>query len=87
VLQLQEDVLEELEWDVLRGREALALHRLAFGGGELERGTDRVVGFRGDPHRPIVALQVNNARMSPAARSLFISVCEHNRDRGLAFLR
>ena len=46
VLQLQQDVLEELEGDVLGGREALSLDGFPFaGGGKLDGGADGVIGL------------------------------------------
>jgi hypothetical protein len=50
VLQLEQDVLEELERDVLRLGETLALDRAFIGGGELGRRADGVVGLGGDAH-------------------------------------
>ena len=50
VLQLEQDVLEELERDVLRLGELLALDGLVAGGGHLDRGAHGVIGFGGDPH-------------------------------------
>ena len=50
VLQLEQDVLEELERDVLRLGELLALDGLVARGGHLDRGAHGVVGFCGDPH-------------------------------------
>ena len=42
--QVAEDVLEELQRDVLRGRDRVALDRAVAGGGELDRGAHGVVG-------------------------------------------
>ena len=51
VLELEQDVLEELQRDLLRFGEPLALDGLLVGrGGQLQRGPNRVVGFGGDPH-------------------------------------
>ena len=50
VPQVGEDVLEEVRRDALRLRDAVALDRPVAGRGELDRGADRVVGLRGDPH-------------------------------------
>jgi hypothetical protein len=49
VPQLDQDVLEELERDGLGGGERLTLES-AVGGGQLESGTNRIVGLGGDPH-------------------------------------
>ncbi len=45
VLQLEEDVLEELQRDVLRVGQSLALDGLVAGRGKLGGGADGVVGF------------------------------------------
>ena len=49
VAKLEEDVLEELLRDGLRGRDALALDE-PVRGGELEHGPERVIDLGGDPH-------------------------------------
>ena len=50
VLELEQDVLEELQRDVLRLGEPLALDRALAGGGQLGRRPHGVVGLRGDAH-------------------------------------
>src|SRR5207248_7349536 len=51
VLEVEEDVLEELERDLLRLRDPVALDRTAVRGrGELRARPDRVVDLRRDPH-------------------------------------
>ena len=46
VLQLQQDVLEELQGDVLGGRQTLPLDGFALaGGGQLDGGADGVIGL------------------------------------------
>jgi hypothetical protein len=52
--QLEQDVLEELERDLLRGREALCFHRARRRGGELRERADRIVHLGRDPHGRIV---------------------------------
>ena len=51
VLQLEQDVLEELQRNVLRLGQPLALDGLVAGGGQLGRGAHGVVGLRGNTHR------------------------------------
>jgi hypothetical protein len=57
VAELCEDVLQERQRDPLRRADSLPLERmLAVGaGGKLDRGPDRVVGLRGDPHSGILS--------------------------------
>ena len=72
--QRAEDVLEELQRDVLRGREVLALDRLLRGcRRELRRDPYRIVSLRRDPHGrkptrpPLPDLTTLRSRGAPAA--------------------
>jgi hypothetical protein len=50
MLEIEQDVLEELERDLLRLRDPLALDRPFAGRGELGPSTHRVVDLRRDSH-------------------------------------
>ena len=81
VLELEQDVLEELQRDLLGLGELLALDGLLVGGGgELQRGPDRVVGFGGDPH--FVTMARSGARLGRAQCWAEREVAVHDRPSG-----
>ena len=73
VAQLEQDVLQELEGDVLRLRDPLALRRPLAGGRELERSPQGIVHLRGDPHRRILtAAQAGRTIVRPSTREVAV---------------
>ena len=70
-LELQKDVLEKVHGDRLSLGDLLAFQRLGTSGCELDHRPDRIVFFRRDPHRRIVATQADARRVSePRAKML-----------------
>ena len=67
VPEVDQDVLEEVERDLLRLREPVALHRAGAGRGELDGRADRVVRLGGDPHRVPVELVEQDADLAHLA--------------------
>ena len=61
--QVDEDVLEELDRDLLRLREPVALHRAIAGGRQLDHRPDRVVRLRRDAHPLILTGRAPSATL------------------------